>query len=91
MRKLLVGVVGLALCGLMDAEPQVITVGDGRLVCRGTVRECESIQRRNDARELERLQKQWLAIEQGQKELRQDDAIQDAQNNKKNFQVDLQK
>lgn len=63
MRRLLCGLACLGLIGLLDAEPQVTYVGDGRYACRGTVRECEPIQRRNDARELQRLEAQWLEVE----------------------------
>lgn len=63
MRRLLCGLACLGLMGLLDAEPQVTYVGDGRYACRGTVRECEPIQRRNDARELQRLEAQWLEVE----------------------------
>ena len=52
MRRLFCGLACICLIGLLDAEPQVTYLGDGRYACRGTIRECQSIQRRNDAREL---------------------------------------
>ncbi len=63
MRQIVIGMGCLGLIGLLDAEPQVTYVGDGRYACRGSDRECEAINRRNDARELQRLQGQWLELE----------------------------
>jgi len=50
------------------AEPKVTYVGDGRYACQGSERECEPINRRNDARELQRLQSQWHDMEQRERE-----------------------
>ena len=63
MRQIVIGMGCLGLIGLLDAEPQVTYVGDGRYACRGSDRECEAINRRNDAREFQRLQGQWLELE----------------------------
>lgn len=84
MRRLFCGLVCFSLIGILDAEPQVTYVGDGRYACRGTIRECEPIQRRNDARELERLQRQWLESEQRQaQQSRQRDVFPDSSSDKK--------
>ncbi len=63
MRQVFFGISCLGIIGLLDAEPQVTYVGDGRYACRGTVKECEPVQRRNDARELQRLDALWLEAE----------------------------
>lgn len=63
MRRVFFGISCLGIIGLLDAEPQVTYVGDGRYACRGTVKECEHVQRRNDARELQRLEALWLEAE----------------------------
>ena len=85
MRRLLCGLACLGLIGLLDAEPQVTYVGDGRYACRGTDRECEAINRRNDARELQRLQNQWLELErQEQLRLRDGARQQDEQSRREN-------
>lgn len=64
MRRLFCSLACICLIGLLDAEPQVTYLGDGRYACRGTIRECQSIQRRNDAREFERLQSQRFGIQE---------------------------
>ena len=38
MRRLFCGLVCFSLIGILDAEPQVTYVGDGRYACRGTFR-----------------------------------------------------
>lgn len=68
MRQVFFGISCLCSIGLLDAEPQVTYVGDGRYACRGTVKECEPVQRRNDARELQRLEAQWLEAERREKQ-----------------------
>lgn len=74
MRRMFCGLACLGFIGLLDAEPQVTYVGDGRYACRGTDRECEPINRRNDARELQRLQSQWFDLER-QEQLRLRDSL----------------
>jgi len=88
MRRVFVGLACLGLIGLLDAEPQVTYVGDGRYACRGTVRECEPIQRRNDARELQRLEAQWLEVERREQQRlreRQNDINDPLRNESKPF------
>lgn len=85
MRQVFVGMACLSLIGLLDAEPQVTYVGDGRYACRGTDRECEAINRRNDARELQRLQNRWLELErQEQLRLRDSRSQLDEQSRREN-------
>lgn len=85
MRQVFVGLACLSLVGLLDAEPQVTYVGDGRYACRGTERECEVINRRNDARELQRLQNRWLELErQEQLRLRDNRSQLDEQSRREN-------
>lgn len=72
MRRLFCGLACLGLIGLLDAEPQVTYVGDGRYACRGTIRECEPVQRRNDARELQRLEAQWMDAERREQQRMRD-------------------
>jgi len=88
MRRLFCGMACLCLIGLLDAEPQVTYVGDGRYACKGSVRECEPVQRRNDARELERLQQEWLEIEQREQQRlreREEQTNEQARHDKRTF------
>ena len=64
MVRFLINFAGFFLCGVLYADAQVTYVGDGRYTCRGSVRECEAVQRRNDLLELQRLQNHWLELEQ---------------------------
>lgn len=62
MKKwLLVVALAALMCETSFSEPLITYVGEGRYACRGTVRECEPTQRKNDRVELLRLQKRWQA------------------------------
>ncbi len=64
------GAVVILLVGFLsgaDAEPRTTYVGDGRYACSGSVRECEPVQRRNEA--LEEQRRQSRELEQQRREL----------------------
>jgi hypothetical protein len=58
-RWLLLVSLAVLLCETGFSEPQITYVGEGRYACRGSVRECERTQRKNDRLELKRLQNRW--------------------------------
>jgi hypothetical protein len=67
MKNMLVACVALLLTSISIADPKVTYVGLGRYACTGSVRECEPIQRRNEALELQRQQAR--SLEQQRQEL----------------------
>lgn len=61
MKKLSIGLVGIALLGgQAAAEPRITYVGHGRYVCSGSAKECEPVYRRNEGLELQQRQLQEL-------------------------------